>query len=400
MHRLTTKRALVEFFGAQAKQFYDSHIYKTCTWLSIPLPSFVARPLTYLIKEIIDVRDQLLNVIEIQVLNHIASGKGGESAFPAIKSAFPSVKAAKSSSIKKIPTKRIVRDEVAGKASFFMDWYMQYKATKKAIQDSIDDFRRSRSIFGRTPKEAVRVNKAERMNAPNLNHLASGTTVHFYLDPERGRYGFTDHEPDYITVMDHYDSRGISLSNLRRSLGIESIAVITDRPNSVVFEPANENWLSHSTLRDLTKQNTRPLRVFENLVTESTKIKRTIREPIFLTLQFVVTLLKLVLGSPENNAYIQVLYGSLYAKAYSAIGVCTTYINGVFCDTLQLYFGLFVVLCMVLSTFVPFCVCFALGAARAMLAVAVYSTTLDAKAYLILYGLVWYGLAEYYSMTD
>ncbi|KAF9476662.1 hypothetical protein BDN70DRAFT_157028 [Pholiota conissans] len=386
-HKLVRRGGIASVVESLHGELYNSNLYQKLASIPPPLPAIATRLLMHVNSEIVDIRDQTLNLLEFVIIGDGGLGRG--------QGFFSATKFAVTKFSKDIANEEFRNHVAEYYAPRLVGWYLQYKATTDAIREPIDDFKRSRSILDRTPKEAARINQAERMNAPppNRRSQTSGTIFHFYSSFERGRYGPTVNEPDFITVMNSDDSRGIQLSKLRKALGVESVAVITDRPFRQVFEPANEDWLSPLALLDLTKQNTLPLRVFENRVTHATKVKRVIREPVFLVMTFIISLLRLMIGFPEDTAYIQLLYGSLYANAFHAVGFCTSRVNWAIRTTVKYSAAFCVVVCMVIFVIAS---AFVRNSARAARAVV---TSLDVKGYLILFGVIWFGLAEYFSMA-
>ncbi|KIM36863.1 hypothetical protein M413DRAFT_13645 [Hebeloma cylindrosporum] len=118
--------------------------------------------------------------------------------------------------------------------------------------------------------------------------------------------------------------RGIDIEHARKELGLHAIAFITDvEPFRMVFNPADENWLSPLAVYNLSKEHTQPIKVFEPQrpdVTDSSRAQLL----FFALFSFTLDLVKLLLGFPEaDGEHITFLYGRLFASIYKVIGEFT-----------------------------------------------------------------------------
>ena len=105
-----------------------------------------------------------------------------------------------------------------------------------------------------------------------------------------------------------------------------------------IFKPANTRVLSPAAAYDLSREFTRPVRVFgkyflsnltcpffadaltaEPEVSKYTLNKRKLQYPLFVIAFFFISLLGLVCGEPTDRVYMCSLYGPRYAAIYECL---------------------------------------------------------------------------------
>ncbi|KAF9534939.1 hypothetical protein CPB83DRAFT_843191 [Crepidotus variabilis] len=141
--------------------------------------------------------------------------------------------------------------------------------------------------------------------------------IHFFKD-----YRNTKHLPQEkahskpdVRIDLSFDPRlGIDLKAARKTLGAESLAIITDgSPFRRVFDPVSQDRLSPVATYDLSKHFAEPIRVYEPNVSSLTRVKRTLYESLYLILSFVFILIKSMLGFPlADPVYTCVTYGETF----------------------------------------------------------------------------------------
>lgn len=142
-------------FNKKIQDFFDSRLIQTCSRIAPPLPSPLSAPLCRLNNEMACLRDQAINILELQHacitaredLNIVAAFAFTQLAFL---THFDDP---------------FLRKEVEEMAPSFVDWYRWIVGTKtgltKAVRSRIADYRTSRSIFAHTPTETSWRYKAE-----------------------------------------------------------------------------------------------------------------------------------------------------------------------------------------------------------------------------------------------
>lgn len=182
----------------------------------------------------------------------------------------------------------------------------------------VPTFKSSPSVFGVSPKLAVVIHGAgewaEDLKIPN------GFIRIFYAPSfEHGRY-HADSEFEPMLAIDLAVTRaGVDLDPLYNKWGLESVAFIVNNDFRPIFKPVNSRVLSPAAAYDLSKEFTRPVRVFEPQVSKYTINKRKLQYPLFVFGFFFISLLGLMCEEPTDRIYMCSLYGRRYADIYECI---------------------------------------------------------------------------------
>ncbi|KAF8959255.1 hypothetical protein BDZ97DRAFT_1838820 [Flammula alnicola] len=394
------------------RNFYLSRFYRTCALFTLPLPSRLRQCINHTIDDAIDYRNEVLNIIELLFANPFVQNNVTVRALVfAIMEHYDNPHAS---------------EFLESIAPRLFGWFKFFAGSKrvltKEVHDRVEYYKKSKSVFDHTPAEVAKFFEAELIRKNGMAPLREGSIrIHFFSSLEKGKYRSGQvNQPDLMMDLFVHRTEGADLGWVRKTLGLESLAIITDTsPFRTVFETTNEDRLSPIAAWDLSKQFSRPIRVFEPRVTKLTRTTRTIRGPSYPVFFFMFTLLKLIFGVLEKNtAYMGLLYGQSYATVYECIGkVTSTVKQRVVRPFLKLLFVIFLVPLMaayaalysvfrltLFASFATLCasksvmiwVCTELPIAIGNAVLVTFS--LDAKTWLIILALCWFGLADYYDV--
>lgn len=173
VHKFATKGGLAQALHKKTRQFYDTRLYQTCA-ITLPLPS----GLRHLIDELVDYRDQIINIIELEMA--IIEER------PKDVNVFVGFLLAQLVIITNFDNP-CAAHEFGRLAPRLLEWYQWMGGTKLAlsqsVQERIGDYRRSKSIFDHTPTEATRIFKAGSCHRPWFRLPPGYVVVSLHLIP-------------------------------------------------------------------------------------------------------------------------------------------------------------------------------------------------------------------------
>ncbi|KJA13092.1 hypothetical protein HYPSUDRAFT_50009 [Hypholoma sublateritium FD-334 SS-4] len=376
-------------FNKKLQDVFDSRLMQTCSRIAPPLPSPLSAPLWHLNGEMVYLRDQVINLLELQhtcITGITARGDLN------IAAAFIFTQIAFLTHF----DDPFLREHVEEMAPSFIDWYRWIMGKKIGLTKAVRDYRESRSIFAHTPTETAWRYKAEASERKvPLRPLDGYIQIDFFSNLERGRYrsGVLP-APDFTTFEAVYNPSGVDLRPVREKLGIESLAIIANKgPFRPTFELAREDQLSLMATLDLTKEFTQPIRIFEPRVANATRAARAVRVPVYLVCVFIAAIARLLCGTPSRDiAYLSVLYGAPFARAYASAGRVTSAARTRVWNGAQLFFRCVLALCVA-----PLMALVA-GARVAGTGVSL-ALGLDMKGWLVAGAICWFTAAEIHSCT-
>ncbi|CAA7263113.1 unnamed protein product [Cyclocybe aegerita] len=323
---------------------------------------------------------------------------------------------------------RVMREEM------LPNWYVWLEGLGKGwerVRGWKEGVREWKSVLGSvgragmTPEKAVLVHQVELrrdkerwMKPPPFGFIR----IHFFSSFDKGRYpsgSETFVAPNARLDVQLYEYWGADLREVKAALGIESIAFITDTtPFRTTFETTYDDRLSLLAAVELSKNFTRPIRIFVCPLSTPTAHIRTLSSTLHLLLSaFTLLFLALCGLPPRDPIQASLVHTSPFLGACSSLSLASRAAQGRIVHSVHLgvqsgvkavkgVVGLVVgllacalVLPLVLGSYAL------LGAEHgARLAVAsavkgvVLARSVPKEGWLVLVGVCWFVAAEYYSL--